>query len=178
MFQTYLTANSTVLGLGAHVRPADGKQNSFRRRDLHQKRAKGFEPSTSSLGIRLTTIAKPYRIQSNTKPVLELCPVCGLAPELVSGVFSDWFRHNFCHNSRHESIRRAVVNPSPPTFRTPAMAAVAKHAATPVSLSLTIPRSRMLLCKMAEDDCDDFLHAIVALHITRQVPSQFAVGLF
>jgi hypothetical protein len=54
------------------------------------------------LGILLATIAKPFRISNNAKPVLELCPVFGLAPELVSGLFSDWFRHNFCHNSRHE----------------------------------------------------------------------------
>ena len=58
------------------------------------------------------------------------------------------------------------------------MAAVAKDAATPVSLSWTIPRSRLLLYKVAEDVYGDLLHAIVALHFTRQVPSQFAVGLF
>ncbi len=35
---------------------------------------------------------------TNAKPVRELCPVFELVPELVSGLFSDWFRHNFCHN--------------------------------------------------------------------------------
>jgi hypothetical protein len=27
-----------------------------------------------------------------------LCPDFGLAPKLVSGLFSGWFRHNYCHN--------------------------------------------------------------------------------